>query len=815
MTDTRSVTTVNIEDEMRRSYIDYAMSVIIGRAIPDVRDGLKPVHRRILYAMYDLRNFFNEPYKKSARIVGDVIGKYHPHGETAVYDALVRMAQDFQMRIPLVDGQGNFGSVDGDPPAAMRYTEARMDEIAQMLIEDIEKDTVEFIPNYDETTKEPTVLPSRFPNLLLNGSSGIAVGMATNIPPHNLGELVDGIIAIIKDPKIDTKTLMKHIPGPDFPTSGFIYGVGGIKDAYENGRGRIVIRARAMIETQTKTNRDAIVVTEIPYGVNKAKLIERIADLVRSKKVDGIADLRDESDREGMRIVIELKKDVVAPILLNRLYKLTSMEVTFGVIMLAIVRGRPKTLSLREALLHFIQHRREVVIRRTKFDLRKAEERAHILEGLVKALNNIDKVIAIIKSSKDQPMAKARLMKTFDFTDIQAQAILDMRLGRLTSLEMEKVIGEYKEIMALIEELNKILADEDVLISVITKELIEIKEKYASVRKTEIVSETKELTIEDLVAQEEMVVTVSHNGYIKRTPLSLYRSQKRGGKGVSGMDMYEGDFVEKLFVAKTHDHILVFSDQGRAYGLRVHEIPQGSRIGKGRSVANLVQMLPDEKIASMLAVSDVGDGGYVVMVTGKGMIKKIEAKEFRNAKHSGVIAIGLGDNDILVSAKALDKGREILVATRVGFAIRFSEGEVRAMGRSAQGVKALNLVDDDRVVGIALVEKNTTVLAVTEKGFGKRTNIKEYSKKKRGGRGVVTIKTTQKTGRLIGIKTVSSDDETIMISSKGMFLRMKGTDIPVMGRSTQGVKIMNLKGDEQLVGIAVLAEKEGERKNEV
>jgi len=813
MTEKKQTAAINIEDEMKRSYIDYSMSVIIGRAITDVRDGLKPVHRRIMYGMYDLRNFHNEPYKKSARIVGDVIGKYHPHGDAAVYDALVRMAQEFSMRHPIVDGQGNFGSVDGDPAAAMRYTEARMAKIAEGLLADIEKETVDFQPNYDETSEEPTVLPSRVPNLLLNGSSGIAVGMATNIPPHNLGELIDGIQAVIKDPEITVEKLLKFIPGPDFPTFGFIYGSEGIVQAYKTGRGRILIRARAKIEEQPKTGKNAIVVTEIPYGVNKAKLIEKIADLVRAKRLDGVSDLRDESDRDGTRVVIELKKDAVATIVLNQLYKLTPMETTFGIIMLAIVGGRPKILTLREMLSNFVEHRREVVTRRTRYDLARAEERAHILEGLVTALNNIDEVIEIIKSSKNQPEAKTRLMKRFSFSDIQAQAILDMRLGRLTSLEVDKVKKEYQEILALIEELKKILADEAVLMDVISKELAEIKREFADERRTEILAKTKELTIEDLVAQEDMIVTVTHNSYIKRTPLSQYRTQKRGGKGVSGMDIYEGDFVERLFVAQTHDQVLIFTDAGRAYGLKVHEIPQAGRVSRGRSASNLVQMLPEEKIASMLVISDIAaEDESVVMVSRRGMIKKTTAADFKNAKHSGVVAMGLADGDELVAARVVVSDKkdkvDIILATSQGYATRFGESEIRAMGRTAQGVRGINLADDDQVVGIALVDKKKYILSVTENGFGKRSKLAEYATTRRGGKGVITMKVAQKTGPVVGVRTVNDDDEVMMISNKGMFLRMDAKDISIMGRNTQGVKLMNLKSGENLSGIAVLAERE-------
>ena len=813
MTEKRQVAAINIEDEMRRSYIDYSMSVIIGRAIPDVRDGLKPVHRRILYAMYDLRNFHNEPHKKSARIVGDVIGKYHPHGDAAVYDALVRMAQEFSMRHPIVDGQGNFGSVDGDPAAAMRYTESRMAKIAESLLDDIEKDTVNYQPNYDETQEEPLVLPSRVPNLLLNGSSGIAVGMATNIPPHNLGELIDGIQAIIKTPEITVEKLIKHIPGPDFPTYGFIYGTDGIVQAYKTGRGRVLVRARAMIEEQPKSGKNAIVVTEIPFSVNKAKLIEKIADLVKTKKLDGISDLRDESDRDGMRIVIELKKDVIPTIVLNQLYKMTPMETTFGIIMLAIVGGRPRILTLKETLTYFIEHRREVVTRRTKYDLARAEERAHILEGIVTALNNIDEVIEIIKTSKNQPDAKTRLMKRFDFSDIQAQAILDMRLGRLTSLEVEKVKKEYQEILALIEHLKKILADDSVLMEVISGELAEIKREFAEDRRTEILAMTKELTIEDLVAQEDMIVTATHNSYIKRTPLSQYRTQRRGGKGVSGMDIYEGDFVERMFVAQTHDQVLIITDAGRAYGLKVHEIPQAGRVSRGRSAANLVQMLPDEKIASMLVISDIAaDDESVVMVSRNGMIKKTTAADFKNAKHSGVVAMGLSDEDVLVAARTVVQEKknkvDIIIATSQGYAIRFAESEIRAMGRTAQGVRGVNLTDGDQVVGIALVNKKKYILNVTENGFGKRSKLSEYGRTRRGGKGVITMKTGKKTGPVIGVRTINEDDEVMMISNKGMFLRMDAKDISIMGRNTQGVKLMNLKSGENLSGIAVLAERE-------
>lgn len=802
--------TVNIVDEMRKSYMDYAMSVIVGRALPDVRDGLKPVHRRILYAMHDLGNDFNKPYKKSARVVGDVIGKYHPHGDSAVYDTIVRMAQDFSMRHPLVDGQGNFGSVDGDSAAAMRYTEIRMDKLSHELLADIDKETVDFGPNYDDSLEEPLVLPCRFPNLLVNGSEGIAVGMATKIPPHNLGEVIDGLIALIDEPRISLEDLIEKIPGPDFPTAGFINGKEGIQEAYKNGRGIIQMRARAMVEVDRRSNREAIVITEIPYQVNKARLIEKIADLVKNKKIEGISDLRDESDRDGMRIVIELKKDMVPGVVLNQLYKMTPMQSSFGIIMLAIVSGQPKILNLRGVLDCFIDHRREIVTRRCVFELKKAEARAHILQGLKLALENLDEVIQIIKNSATPAEAKSALIKRFAFSDVQAQAILDMRLHRLTGLEQSKILEELKQILAQIARLKEILASEVEILKIIKQELVELKEKFANPRRTEIIDRTADLTLEDMIVEEDMVVTVTHSGYIKRNAVSLYRAQRRGGKGKSGIRPKEEDFVENLFIASTHSYILVFTDLGKVYWLKVHEIPQGGRASRGKAIVNLLQLAPDEKVMTILPVKKFEEGKYIVTATARGTIKKTDLMAYSNPRVGGIIALTIDEGDRLIEARLTDGKRDLLLASRNGKSIRFPETDVRSMGRPARGVRGMTLEGDDQVIGLQSVTDNTALalVTVTENGYGKRTDIGEYRVQSRGGKGIITIKTSERNGRVVAIKMVDDDSDLMFITDRGKLLRTKVKNIRAIGRNTQGVRMMVLEEDELIVSVAKLAEKE-------
>lgn len=797
---------VNIEDEMRKSYLDYAMSVIIGRALPDVRDGLKPVHRRILYAMNDMGLQHNKPYKKSARVVGDVIGKYHPHGDAAVYEAIVRMAQDFSMRIPLVDGQGNFGSMDGDPPAAMRYTEVRMTQIASELLADIDKDTVDFMPNYDETLQEPTVLPSKIPNLLLNGSSGIAVGMATNIPPHNLGELIDGIIALVHNPDIDTEELMNYIPGPDFPTGGFIYGKEGIRSAYTTGKGILRIRAKAFIEKKQRGDKESIIISELPYQVNKAKLIEKIAELVQEKKIEGIADIRDESDREGVRVVIDLKKDEISKVVLNNLYKQTQMESAFGVTFLAIRNGRPEVMTLKQMLECFIEFRKEVIIRRTWFELRQAEERAHILEGLKIALDHIDEIIELIRSSSAPAQAKERLMQRFELSEAQAQAILDMRLQRLTGLERDKINEEYLDTIKRIERYHQILENERLVLELIVEELTEIKNKYADQRRTEIVETAEEIRIEDMIVEEQVVVTVSSSGYIKRNPVSLYRTQQRGGKGVTGMTTKEEDIVETLFVASTHDYILVFTNRGKAYLLRTYEIPQAGRAARGKAIVNLLNMAPDESVSAVLPVSSFDEGKFIVMATKRGTIKKTELSAFSSVRSSGIIAIGLEEGDTLIGAELTDGNREIFLGTKHGMAIRFKEDEVRPMGRSAQGVRGIRLEKDDEVVAMEVLRGNATLLTITEKGYGKRSNISEYRRQSRGGKGIITIKTDLRNGMVVGIKQVVDEDNIMIITSNGKIIRIDVKSISVIGRNTKGVRLISVEENERVVGVTRIAE---------
>ena len=799
---------VNIEDEMKKSYMDYAMSVIVGRALPDVRDGLKPVHRRTLYAMHELGNVHNKAYKKSARIVGDVIGKYHPHGDTAVYDTIVRMAQDFSLRYLLVDGQGNFGSVDGDAAAAMRYTEIRMGRVAGELLQDIEKDTVEFGPNYDDTLTEPLVMPARFPNLLANGTSGIAVGMATNIPPHNLTELIDACILLIKKPAATIEDILKIMPGPDFPTGGFIYGTRGIRDAYTTGRGHIQMRARAIIERQTK-GKTRIVVTELPYQVNKAKLAEKIAELVKDKRLEGIADLRDESDRDGMRLVVEIKRDEIAEVLLNQLYSMTQMKSTFGVQMLAIHRGQPLLADIKTFLGHFIDFRVEVVTRRTRFELDKAEERAHILEGLKVALENIDAVVGLIKKSADVPAARAGLIKKFGLSERQASAILEMRLSRLTGLEREKIDEELKAIKKEIRLLKEILADEKKLFAVIVEELTEIKERYGDERRTEIVQETAELSLEDLIVDEEMLVTVSHESYLKRTSTRMYRSQHRGGKGLTGLAMKDKDFAEHIFVATNHNYILFFTDQGRVHWLKVHEIPQFGRAARGKPIVNMLNLLDKEQVTAFLPIKEFSDDLYVVMGTEKGVVKKTALSAFANPRSSGIIAISLDKNDRLINTAITDGTKDLLISTFKGQGIRFHESDVRPMGRTARGVRGIRLEKRDRAVGMEVVNDAAYLLTVTEKGFGKRTAMKDYNPIKRGGKGVRSVRVVSKVGKLVGILQVGSEEEIMAITDAGRLIRIPVSGISIYGRNSQGVKLIDMTDtNEKVVSVALIQEPE-------
>jgi DNA gyrase subunit A len=814
---------VDIEDEMKGSYIDYSMSVIVSRALPDVRDGLKPVHRRVLFGMQGLGLASNRAYKKSARIVGEVLGKYHPHGDTAVYDTMVRMAQDFSMRYMLVDGQGNFGSVDGDSPAAMRYTEARLTRMAEEMLRDLEKNTVDFAPNFDETLQEPTVMPSLVPNLLCNGASGIAVGMATNIPPHNLREVIDGCLAYIKDPAIGNEKLMKFILAPDFPTGGIIYGYSGVKEAYTTGRGKIIVRARASIETG-KGERQRIIVTELPYQVNKASLIEKIAELVTDKKLEDISDIRDESDRDGLRVVVELKREANAEVVLNNLFKHTQMQTTFGVNLLALVDGRPQVLQLRAFLQHFIEHRNDVIVRRTKFDLAEAEKRAHILEGYIIALDNIDEVIALIKKSKDVESAQLGLMKKFKLSEIQAKAILDMRLQRLTGLERKKVEDEYREVIKLIEKLKTILKSKQLQLKIIEEELTEIKEKYGDDRRTEIIYKAEEFNIEDMIAEEEVVVTISHGGFIKRFPVSGYRRQSRGGRGVTGAATREDDFVAHMFVASTHDYVLIFTTKGRCHWLKVFEIPEGGRTTKGKSINNLITKDPNEEIASFIAVKDFDDKHFVFMFSEQGLVKKVVLSEFSNPRRSGIVAANLKKGDQLTDVKLTDGGQDIVIGTYNGLAIRFNEDEIRPMGRSAAGVRGIRLRKGDRVIGaVNLQRKGTTILVATHKGFGKRSETSEYRISHRGGKGIFTVKTSEKTGKMVAIKEVVNTDDIVIVTSDGMIIRQHASDIRVAGRNTQGVRLIRLKEGDTIADVAAvvaeeeedkqLAEKEDSQKN--
>ncbi|MBN1516914.1 DNA gyrase subunit A [Candidatus Sumerlaeota bacterium] len=802
----------NIEDEMKNSFIDYAMSVIVQRALPDVRDGLKPVHRRIIYGMKGLNLVHNRPYTKCAKIVGEVLGKYHPHGDMAVYDSLVRMGQHWSLRCMLVDGQGNFGSIDGDRPAAYRYTEARMTQFAEFMLEDIEKETVDFMPNFDGQEKEPTVLPSSFPNLLVNGSTGIAVGMATNIPPHNPGEVIDAVLLLLKKPEATLKEILAKMPGPDFPTGGFICGRRGIRDAYKTGRGKLTCRARIATE-QLKGGREALIVTEIPYMVNKSKLIEDIANAVRDKKIQGISEVRDESDRDGMRIMLELKRGEVPQVVINQLYKHSQLQTTFGIIMLALVDNRPRYLSLHKMLEFFIQHRRDVIVRRTRFDLDKAEARAHIVEGLLIAVRNIDDVVDIIRNSKDSDEARERLMEEFELTKIQAQAILDMRLGRLTGLEIDKLEQEYKDLQKLIKELRGILASRDKVDQIIHDELTEIRGKMKDSRRTEIVESESEVSIEDLIAEENMIITVSHAGYIKRTPTSQYRKQRRGGKGIAGMDTKDEDWVEYLFVGTTHDYMMFFTDRGRAYWLKVYELPQGGRATKGRPIVNMLEIEKGEQIQAMVPVRNFTEDNYLVMATRKGMIVRNSLSLYSNPRKTGINAIKIQEGDELIHVKQTRGDQEIILGTRKGMAIRFHETDMRPMGRHVQGVIGVNLADDDEVVGMEVCRPNATLLTVCEKGFGKRTKIEDYRLIRRGGKGVINIKNIERNGDVIAVIEVLEDEELIMITQKGVSIRCPVSNFRVIGRSTAGVRLITLQEGDAITGVARLGEKADEKIN--
>jgi DNA gyrase subunit A len=804
----------NLEDEMKTSYIDYAMSVIVGRALPDVRDGLKPVHRRILYAMKEMGLKHTSAYKKSARVVGDVLGKYHPHGDTAVYDAMVRMVQDFSLRYPLVEGQGNFGSIDGDSPAAMRYTEARMDAIADEMLGDIDKETVDFVPNYDGSLQEPVILPAKLPNLLINGSSGIAVGMATNIPPHNLTEVIEGVIAYMENPEITIADISKIIKGPDFPTAGIIHGRAGIKEYLETGRGSVKIRAKTEIE-ELKGNREAIIIRELPYQVNKAVLLETIAGLVRDKKIEGISDLRDESDRDGIRVVIEIKRDSNSQIVLNQLYKHTQMATSFGVIMLAIVNNKPKVLNIKEMLYHYVEHRKIVIIRRTKFELAKAEARAHILEGLKIALDNLDAIIKTIKESKDVDIARVNLMSRFKLSKIQSQAILDMKLQQLTGLERKKIEDEYLEVIKTIERLRGILADPKKVLAIIREELLQLKEKYGDDRRTRIMAQAVDLDIEDLIQEEEVVVTLSHAGYIKRLPVTTYRAQRRGGRGIAGMATREEDFVESLFITNTHAYMLFFTTKGRIYWTRVYEIPEGGRASKGKAIVNLLQLSSqDEKITAAIPIRSFEDekdkGTYLLMGTRNGTVKKTPLTEFDSPRKGGIIAIGLEQGDVLIEVKRTDGNSQVIIATKEGLAIRFKEKEVRSIGRAGKGVRGINLVKNDEVVGMEAVSPKDVILAACVNGYGKRTEVDAYRLQSRGGKGVINIKTTDRNGTVIGIKKANDDVELMLMTEKGITIRLPVKDVSIIGRNAQGVRLVRLEEGDKLAALATVVKEENE-----
>ena len=805
---TEKVPEISIEREMKKSYLDYAMSVIIGRALPDVRDGLKPVHRRVLFAMRELKSDWNKPYKKSARIVGDVIGKYHPHGDTAVYDTIVRMAQDFSLRYPLVDGQGNFGSIDGDPAAAMRYTEIRMTRLSHEMLEDLEKETVDFTPNYDGSLSEPVVLPAKIPALLINGSSGIAVGMATNIPPHNLSEVITAIKALIDNPDLTWQDLMQYIPGPDFPTAGIIYGTKGIYDAYKTGRGIIRLRARTIIEKDKRTKKETIIITELPYQVNKSKLIEKIAFLMKNKQIEGIQYVRDESDREGMRVALGLKKDQVSVVVINQLYKHTQMVTSFGIILLSVVNNRPQLLNLKELLEHFIFHRKEIIVRRTRYDLKKAEERAHILEGLKIALDNLDDVVFLIRESKTPTEAKGRLVEAFNLTTIQAQAILDMRLQRLTGLEQEKILEEYENVLKDINRFKKILGSERIVLGIIKDELSVIEEDFGDHRLTEIVEATKELTIEDMIVEEDMVVTISNSGYIKRNPITLYQSQRRGGKGKTAMGTKEEDFVSFLFVASTHHTFLFFTNRGKIYWCKVYEIPQAGRQSRGKAIVNLLNFEKDEKLTTVLNVPSFEPGYHIIMATKNGLVKKTDLMAYSHPRTGGIIALNLAQGDELIAAMITDGTYNVFLGSSMGKSIRFHESDVRPTGRIAGGIRGMRLAPGDRIVGMEVLSHGQTLFTVTENGYGKRTSIDEYPVQKRGGMGVITIKTSERNGQVVAIILVEDDNDLMLMTDIGKIIRMPIKGVSVISRNTQGVKLIGIEPEERVVGAARLAEKE-------
>ena len=804
--DAGKVIPIRLEDEMQKSYIDYAMSVIVGRALPDVRDGLKPVHRRILYSMYDSGMTADKPHKKSARVVGDVMAKYHPHGDTAIYDTMVRLAQDFSIRYPLVDGHGNFGSVDGDSAAAMRYTEARLSKIAAEMLRDIEKETVDFTLNYDETLKEPTILPARIPNLLVNGSAGIAVGMATNIPPHNLREVIDAVIMMIKDQEVSPRELMQAVKGPDFPTGGIIVGRKGIEDAYLTGRGSITVRAKANIE-KLDNGKPVIYVSELPYQVNKARLIEKIAALVKEKRIDGITDLRDESDRSGMQITIELRKDANPKVVLNQLYKHTQMQDNFGVILLALVEGKPKILGLKDILYYYLEHQKEVVTRRTEFELRKARERAHIVEGLRIALQNLDEVIKTIRGSKDVPTARVELMAKFALSELQAQAILDMRLQKLTGLERDKLEQEYKELLERIAYLESILADEGLLLGIIKEELLAVRDKYADERRTQITHSEEELEIEDLIPKEDVLITITHKGYIKRMPIDTYKSQKRGGRGVIGLTTAEDDIAEHMFIANTHHYLLFFTNRGVCYRLKVWEIPEASRQAKGQAIINLLSFKPEERVTAVIPIRSFQTDKYLFMATKEGIVKKTPLREYNTSRREGLIAISLDEGNDLIGVKLTDGNRDIMLATANGLAIRFHEEEVRSMGRVTRGVKGIRLRSGDSVVAMELVRENADILVLTEAGYGKRTSMKEYRAQTRGGKGIITMKTNKRNGKVVTIQGVEGYEELMIVSRNGIIIRIEAAEISRQGRATQGIRVMRMDEDDSIVSVARLTMK--------
>lgn len=795
-----------IQDEMRNCYLDYAMSVIVGRALPDVRDGLKPVHRRVLFAMHMLNNYHNRPYLKSARIVGDVIGKYHPHGDSAVYGALVRLAQDFSMRYPIIDGQGNFGSIDGDNAAAMRYTEARMEKLTNDMLGDIDKETVDWQDNYDGSLQEPTVLPTKIPNLLINGSAGIAVGMATNIPPHNLTEVMNGLIAVIDNPTMTVHDLVKIIPGPDFPTSGAIHGTAGIQQAYHTGKGVIQIRAKADIEVK-KNDREQIVITELPYQVNKAKLIEKIAELVTEKAIEGISDIRDESSREGIRVVIDVKKGEQGAVILNRLYKQTQMQVSFGIIFLSIYNGQPKVMDLKEMLQCFVEHRREIVIRRTTYELKKAKERAHILEGLKIAVENIDEIVELIKKAEGPAQAKDQLMHRFTLSAIQAQAVLDMRLQRLTGLERDKIIADYEAIMKEIARLEGILGSEEQIKDIIRGEFVEIRENYGDARRTEIIAQADEIQMEDLIKNEEVIVTITQKGYLKRMAIDTYRSQKRGGKGVKGADL-EDDFYTSIFTADTHDTLMIFTDKGTVFSIKVYQIPEGQRTSKGRNIVNIINVPADEKVKEIITVPREAEGHFIIFATKHGVVKKSELSEYKNMRQNGLKAIKVVDGDEVLAVRITDGKKDVLLASSAGKSIRFHEDECRAQGRVSQGVKGISLDEGESVIGMEIIDDNSEILTVTSRGYGKRSAAEEYRKQSRGGKGILAMKLTEKTGEIMGILPVTDKDDLMIITDKGQVIRTKISGISLLGRNTQGVRLINVKPDEKVVAVEKIAESE-------